>query len=628
MLLPTLSQISIYPIKSITGNALTQSMVEPFGLRYDRRFVLSDQHGQFITARSEPKLALIHSVIDEQGLRLHAPGMPEIRLSYAQFSAHYQGVTVWQDNVSAQHCHRDYDAWFSEFLGQPCQLLFFGEQSQRHAYGTDAPVSFADGYPLLLISQGSLDALNARLPVPMRMSRFRPNLVVDHTLPFAEDGWQQIRIGDVEFEVHSGCARCVMTTLSPGSAEPHPLREPLATLQQFRRQENGDVMFGQNLIALNQGHIRLGDKVEVLSTNTAPYYPDNTQPREPALLQAPEETGFTLLCTSVIEETQDVKTFEFTRYDGMPVHYTAGQHIAITVYVNGEPIRRRYTLSSSPTQPEKVSITVKRVENGLVSNYLHDVFTAGHILHVRNISGHFTLQAATDVSRVLLISAGSGITPVLSMLKTMVADSLNNDIVYLHSARTQSDIVAKQAVEHLAKQHGRCQVIYTLTRDNQPPKPMLQGHISQETLASIPDLLQRQVFLCGPNGFKQHCEELLIEMGLPPEQFHFESFGGADATNLVNNEEEKAITIRFANSDTVINANNKASILTQCERAGEALPSDCRAGICGECKVKLVSGEVTQLPDMGGLSAVEKAANYILTCSCIPQSDLCLAKDE
>ena len=627
MSVPEISQISVYPIKSIAGVSLQQSQVEAAGLAFDRRFVVSDRHGRFITMRTEPKLGLIHARLCEQGMLLHAPGMPEILLNYARLSNRYQAVTIWQDNVSAQYCGPEFDQWFSSYLGQPCQLLYFGQRSQRNAPATEHPVSFADGYPLLLISQGALDALNQRLDKPVQMSRFRPNLVVANTEPFAEDSWQQIRIGEAEFAVHSGCSRCVVTTLAPGSSQPHPLREPLATLQSFRSNSEGEVMFGQNLLVLKQGVVSLRDKVEVLSRCDAPAYPDNSAvSTSVAQTRTPEYPGFTLLCCAIRDETHDVKTFEFEHYDGVSVAYLAGQHIAIELYINGRPVRRRYTLSSCPEQPQRVSITVKRLPEGQVSNYLHDHFRPGYILHVRKVEGHFHLDAAPELNQVLLLSAGSGITPLLSMLRSMSAQSLDNDVVFFHSARHEDDIIAFKEVKQLAAAHGNCDVQYTLTRQAQPPAGMHSGHITPAMLAAIPDLTRRQVFLCGPNTFKQHCEQLLIDLGLPAEQFHFESFGGATEPCAESTLPEVALQIRFDNNTTPISANNQASILTQCERAGMPLPCDCRAGICGECKVRLLDGEVRQLPDMGGLSQSEQEAGYILTCSSVPLSDITLAK--
>ncbi|MBL4911370.1 MAG: YcbX family protein [Alteromonadaceae bacterium] len=279
-----LSAINIYPIKSSAGISLPTSMVEPCGLAFDRRFVITDMAGNFITVRTHPKIALIHCKLTMQGLQLNAPNMTELTLNYKNFSRHYENVKIWNDTISAQYCSVLIDVWFSEYLDIPCQLVYFGENSQRkvkrYEQSENINLSFADGYPLMLISQASLDDLNSRLTLQnstqVSTAQFRPNLVVNNTAAFAEDSWKKIRIGEVEFEIAKPCSRCIFTTVDPKTAQKHAQQEPLNTLRQYRLDDiKKEVMFGQNLVALNQGIIRTGDKVEILSTQTASVYVDN-----------------------------------------------------------------------------------------------------------------------------------------------------------------------------------------------------------------------------------------------------------------------------------------------------------------------------------------------------------------
>jgi MOSC domain-containing protein len=284
--LSTLSQINIYPVKSTAGIALTNSTVDAYGLAFDRRFVLTDMAGMFITGRTQPKIALIQSQLTMQGLQLTAPNMPPLTMNYRDFSRCYQQVQVWKDSINSQYCSITIDMWFSDYLDLPCQLLYFGENSQRQVKNSNKEIAFADGYPLLLISQASLDDLNQRLTInnsqnsgaqkPITMQQFRPNLVVNNTLAFAEDSWQRIRIGEVEFEVVKPCSRCIFTTVDPDSGEKHPQQEPLTTLKKYRFDPTKkEIIFGQNLIALNQGKIQLNDKVEILTTQIASIYIDH-----------------------------------------------------------------------------------------------------------------------------------------------------------------------------------------------------------------------------------------------------------------------------------------------------------------------------------------------------------------
>jgi uncharacterized protein YcbX/ferredoxin len=273
---PSLQSLHIYPLKSAAGIALSNSWVDDYGLNFDRRFVITDANGQFITARTEPTLCLIKVNLSEHGLVLTAPNMPALHISYQKLSQTYKTITVWTDDIQAQYGHEDYDLWFSQYLNAPCQLLYFGERSQRLVSNSQKQVAFADGYPLLLISQASLDDLNSKMSLPsnqkISMSQFRPNIVVDDCEAFAEDSWQHIRIGEVEFEVAKPCSRCIFTTINPQSAEINQQQEPLNTLKNHRQVASGDVMFGQNLIALNQGSIKQGDEIVILKKQPSPTF--------------------------------------------------------------------------------------------------------------------------------------------------------------------------------------------------------------------------------------------------------------------------------------------------------------------------------------------------------------------
>ena len=284
------SSIHIYPIKSTAGISLPNSKVEELGLAFDRRFIVCDPSGQFITARTEPKLCLVQTTMTEQGVALSAPNMEMLTLSYQEFTDQYHKVMVWGDEVNGQFCSQKANNWFSDYLQRPCELLYFGKNSHRERKpNTDnaRKIAFADGYPILLISKASLNDLNKRLlanssnnsPQDISMAQFRPNIVVDDCLPFAEDSWQHIRIGEVEFKVSKPCERCIFTTVNPSNGEKHPQQQPLKILKSFRQDHNGEVLFGQNLIALNKGTISQGDTLTVLNTQKPPTFisPQATQ---------------------------------------------------------------------------------------------------------------------------------------------------------------------------------------------------------------------------------------------------------------------------------------------------------------------------------------------------------------
>jgi uncharacterized protein YcbX len=267
----SLSAIHIFPIKSCAPLVLNEAVVEPRGLARDRRWMIVDAAEKFVTGRQQSRLTLIRARPDGSALQLDAPGMPTLRVETPINGARVD-TAVWEAAVTPSLAADDAHRWFSTYLGAPHRLVYMDEACARPIkamyagkYGEDADrVSFADAFPLLLISQAALDQLNDKLAQPVPMLRFRPNLVVAGTEPHAEDGWKRIRIGDVELDVVKACTRCVFTTVDFERGERDPSGEPLRTLTKYRRSPDG-VTFGQNLIPRRLGRIRVGDTVEVLA---------------------------------------------------------------------------------------------------------------------------------------------------------------------------------------------------------------------------------------------------------------------------------------------------------------------------------------------------------------------------
>lgn len=270
-----LSQITVYPVKSVAGISMSTAWVEKQGLAFDRRFMLAFVDGSMITARRFPQMVKIRSALLPDGIRFSAPNVTDLVIHYDQFAMQPFNTTVWKDTFSAFTTDEQADRWFSRIIGEPVKLLYTGEQSNRYREKLGHNVSFADGYPLLLISQGSLDELNRRSPEKHSMAQFRPNLVASDCAPFAEDKWKRIKIGEVEFAVVKPCERCVLTTVDVQTGRFKTSREPLKTLAQFRANEQGGVFFGQNLVALNEGMINQDDLIEVLEYQQGEEYADH-----------------------------------------------------------------------------------------------------------------------------------------------------------------------------------------------------------------------------------------------------------------------------------------------------------------------------------------------------------------
>lgn len=263
-----LSEINIYPVKSLKGISLGEATVEERGLQFDRRWMLVDENDRFLTQRELPAMAMIG--VGVKGPYLTATfGERELEMPVSLNGSGAANVTIWDDTVPAKIYDDATNEWFSDVLQTRVRLVQMPETTRRrvnedYAVRESDTVSFADGYPFLLIGEGSLEDLNSRLETPLPMNRFRSNFVVAGSKPFAEDTWKRIRIGETVFHVVKPCGRCVITTTDQETGERG--KEPLKTLATFRTQ-NGKVMFGQNLIAESGGGtVKVGDEIEVIET--------------------------------------------------------------------------------------------------------------------------------------------------------------------------------------------------------------------------------------------------------------------------------------------------------------------------------------------------------------------------
>jgi uncharacterized protein len=254
-------------LKSCAPLARESASVTPRGLEHDRQWMAIDDAGRCLTGRERPRLTLIRAFPTHDGILFSAPDHADLHVSIPNDGVRTT-AQIWDAIVEPLLADPAAHAWFSAVLGQSCRIVYMDAQCVRpiepgYAASGDE-VSFADGYPLLLISQASLDHLNAKLKVPVSMLRFRPNLVVDGTDAHAEDAWKRIRIGSAEFDLVKTCSRCVFTTVDFTRGERDPSGEPLRTLITYRRSANG-VTFGQNLVPRGAGILRVGAPVEILA---------------------------------------------------------------------------------------------------------------------------------------------------------------------------------------------------------------------------------------------------------------------------------------------------------------------------------------------------------------------------
>lgn len=262
-----LKDIFIYPVKSLAGIRVAVSEVVATGLRYDRQWMLVDEHGAFLSQRRMPKMALIRTQLTSDSLILSAEGQSPLHIPIALQGDVMINVRVWADFCLARHVSAEADTWLSDFLCSKCQLVFLPDTEKRsvdlnYALPQDQ-TAFSDGFPFLIVSEDSLAMLNQTMPQPVEMARFRPNLVISGCDAFAEDSWRHIRIGSIDFRLPKPCSRCVIPAIDPQTGQVD--KEPLATLNRIRKWQN-KIYFGQNALHNQLGQLTVGDPVEVITS--------------------------------------------------------------------------------------------------------------------------------------------------------------------------------------------------------------------------------------------------------------------------------------------------------------------------------------------------------------------------
>jgi uncharacterized protein YcbX len=264
-----LSELYIYPVKSLAGIKLNTSKLTQFGLEYDRRWMVVDKQGKFISQREVAKMATIQTAIVEGQLILSYEQL-KIKVPAVNSQSQQVSVSVWKDTFMASHVSKDVDDWLTGVLGQTCQLVYMQKEVKRQVDLDFAPkgqnVSFADAFPLLVISQASLDNLNSRLDEPVNINRFRANIIVTGTKAFAEDDWINLSINTLDYKAVKLCSRCIMPSINQQTGQQDKVKM-LATLNNFRKID-GKIKFGQNLIYknvefINQQSISCGDEIKL-----------------------------------------------------------------------------------------------------------------------------------------------------------------------------------------------------------------------------------------------------------------------------------------------------------------------------------------------------------------------------
>lgn len=251
-----------YPVKSARGVSLESMSIDRTGPKYDRRWMVVNRGGKFLTQRQFPKMCLIETQLNGDTLILSSPGFDTIHVSKGTKDMQ---VTVWRDTVLARDCGDDVAQWLSDYLAKDCHLVEMPEQTQRLVdtdfAGQGETVGFADGFPLLIASQASLNDFNSKLETPIGFDRFRPNIVVDGCEPYAEDDWREVQIGDIRMSIVKPCSRCIIPSIEQTSGNKQMVVNE--ALLEYRRR-GAKTYFGQNALHQNRGEISVGDAVRLI----------------------------------------------------------------------------------------------------------------------------------------------------------------------------------------------------------------------------------------------------------------------------------------------------------------------------------------------------------------------------
>ncbi|TVP14955.1 hybrid-cluster NAD(P)-dependent oxidoreductase [Shewanella sp. KCT] len=336
-----------------------------------------------------------------------------------------------------------------------------------------------------------------------------------------------------------------------------------------------------------------------------------------------------LVCVERWQETHDVTSFRFQGAQPVKFHFKPGQFITFLLDIQGERVARSYTISSSPSRPYSLVVTIKRIPGGRVSNYLIDNLKAGHSVNVSGPAGAFNL-IDIPASRYLFLSAGSGITPMYSMSRWLTDTQVGSDIAFVHSAKAKEDLIFHEALLKMAQRHPNMALHCSLeSGELLEACASFEGRLNLEMLAkAVPDYLDRTVFVCGPEPYMQAVKAMLQDAGFDMSRYHQESFGvpSSASSQQVEGLDEVAGSTPFMLQIGELSTplTGEQTVLEGIEAKGLPIIAACRSGVCGACKCQVLSGETESCSEMT-LTPAEVAQGFILACSTRLKSDVTLS---
>ena len=360
------------------------------------------------------------------------------------------------------------------------------------------------------------------------------------------------------------------------------------------------------------------------------------QSSEPALSSTASSRKGTfsgdMVVTAIFNETHDVKTLRLASPDGqtIPFDFEPGQFVTFTLNIDGfeKPVKRSYTIASSPTEQYYFEVTIKREEFGVVSRYMHDAVEVGNTLSIKAPGGKFYFNGQ-DASSVVLISGGVGITPMMSAVRYLTTTCWDGDIYFLFCTRTSNDFIFEQELKYLQARHPRLKVLVSMTQADGTSWMGPQGRFSSALINEfVPDIALKTAHICGPPAMMDATKDILSELGMPEANIKTEAFGGASPKKTATKTEVAPNTpvnntrqVRFSLSNAQAQAGTDETVLDVADGLDVDIENSCRAGSCGSCKVKLLRGDVDMEVD-DGLEPEDRVSGYILACQAIPKTDV------
>ncbi|HTW93252.1 MAG TPA: 2Fe-2S iron-sulfur cluster-binding protein [Tepidisphaeraceae bacterium] len=605
-----LSRIDIYPVKSLDGVSVQNVRVLPSGaLADDRRYAIFDGAGNYVNGKRNARVHLLRSRFDPAAhtLTLAAEGGGE-------------GKTF---HVDAER--KDLEEWLGGFFG--FAVTFRENGGGGFPDDTDSPGP-------TLISTATLREIAEwfGLTLDQVRARFRTNLEIDGVPAFWEDRLYgqrgvsvRFRLGQAVFDGINPCQRCVVPTrdAATGSGLPEFARRFVEMrrthlpnwAERSRFNHFYRVAINTKLAEHQPGlTLGVGDRAELIGQRGTPQAP------APA---GPSRWSGRLRIAGIVELTPNVKTFRLVPIDGgrLPFTYLPGQHLNIAVSIDGVVHRRCYTIASSPTRPEYCEITMKREESGVVSRFLHDAAGEGTEIEASGPGGKFTFTGE-EADALLLIGGGVGITPLMSVVRYLTDRKWGGRIELLYCARTHRDIIFRDELEELSRRCANLRITTTLTRQSENHWPGHRGRITPEMLRNVlPPGQNRRVHICGPLEMAGEVSRMLQEAGVGAEQIKSEAFGGSIAAVADHNGKAVIGAVTFSESAKSACIRAGQTILDAATCAGISIDRGCLSGICGRCKVRLVSGDVRMEVDEA-LSDTDKREGFVLACQARPAGNV------